>query len=100
MLGWLYNTDLSSYRLELRAWILGGGFLTLSQLFTMGITIMRQQSKLVWGYVAVAVAAAVIANPLVSAWGITGASLAYIACMVVLAGWFGALFSSCAKRGR
>lgn len=98
VLGWLYNTDLSPYQAELCVLVLGGGFLALAQLFTMGITIMRQQAKLVWGYVAVAVAAAVAASPLVAAWGITGASVAYIACMVVLAGWFGVLFLRCARR--
>lgn len=98
VLGWLYNTNLAPYQVDLCVLVLGGGFLALAQLFTMGITIMRQQSRLVWGYVAVAIAAALVSNPLVAAWGITGASVAYIACMVVLAGWFGVLFLRCARR--
>ena len=40
------------------------GFIALAQLFTTGITIMRQQSRLVWGYVAVAAAAALASRPL------------------------------------
>ena len=74
------------------------GFLALAQLFTTGITIMRQQSRLVWGYVAVAAAAALVSRPLVGALGIAGASAAYIACMAVLAAWFAALFLRCSRR--
>ena len=98
VLGWLYNTDLSPYRAELCILVLGGGFLALAQLFTTGITIMRQQSRLVWGYVAVAAAAALVSRPLVGALGIAGASAAYIACMAVLAAWFAALFLRCSRR--
>ncbi|MCH3942546.1 MAG: lipopolysaccharide biosynthesis protein [Atopobiaceae bacterium] len=92
VLGWLYNTDLSPFQVELCVLVAGGGFLALASLFTMGITIMRKQRLLVWGYVVVAVAAWALSTPLVSAWGIAGASWAYIACMAVLALWFGGLF--------
>jgi O-antigen/teichoic acid export membrane protein len=93
VLGWLYNTDLSSFQVELCVLVAGGGFLALASLFTMGITIMRRQRLLVRGYVVVAVAAWALSTPLVSAWGIAGASWAYIACMAVLALWFGGLFA-------
>ncbi len=88
----LYNTDLSPYRVELCVLVLGGGFLALASLANMGITVMRQQDKLVLGYVAVAVAAWFGSTAAVRAWGISGAALCYIACMVVLAGWFGTMF--------
>lgn len=88
----LYNTDLSPYRVELCVLVLGGGFLALASLANMGITVMRKQDQLVWGYVAVALAAFFGSTPMVRAWGITGAATCYIASMVVLAGWFGTLF--------
>ena len=99
VLGWLYNTDLSAFRVELCVLVAGGGFLALATLFTMGITIMRKQQLLVWGYVVVAVAAWALSSPMVVAWGISGASWAYIACMGVLAAWFGGLFALESKRG-
>ena len=98
VLGWLYNTDLSSFRTELCILVLGGGFLALASLFTMGITVMRQQRKLVWGYVAVAVLAALASPVLVRAFAIAGASYTYIGCMVILAAWFALLFHRCSHR--
>ena len=95
VLGWLYHTDLNGWRIELCVLVLGGGFLALAQLFTMGITIVRRQHLLTPGYVVVAIAAWATSMPLVSAYGIRGASMCYIACMVVLASWFGTLFGWC-----
>ena len=92
VLGMLYNTDLSPYWMELNVLVLGGGFLALAMLFTMGITIMRQQLSLTPGYVVVAVGAWFASGALVSAWAITGAALCYIGSMVLLAAWSGALF--------
>lgn len=92
VLGMLYNTDLSPLRIELIVLVLGGGFLALASLFTMGITIMRRQRSLTAGYVAVAVVAWAASSWLVGMWGITGAALCYIGCMVVLAAWFAVLF--------
>ena len=95
----LYNTDLSSYAVELCVLVLGGGFLALATLFNTGITVMRKQSQLVWGYVVVALCALAASTPVVRAWGISGAAACYIASMVVLALWFGATFWRDAARG-
>ena len=88
VLGWLYATDLQPFLVELIILVTGGGFLALASLFTMGITIMRKQRKLVWGYVSIALIALVIANPCVQAWGITGASWCYcqLACSLSRSG--------------
>jgi len=72
--------------------VTGGGFLALATLFTMAITIMRRQRLLTPGYIAVALIALVSASPVVARWGIAGASWAYLAYMVVLAGIFAGIF--------
>lgn len=97
VLGLLYHTDLEGWRLELSVLVLGGGFLALAQLFTMGITIMRRQRLLTPGYVIVAIVSWAASVPLVGAFGIRGASVCYIACMIVLALWFALLFAWCLR---
>ncbi len=96
----LYNTDLSPYPLDLCLLVAGGGFLALATLFTTGITIIRQQGGLVWGYAVVAAAAFVLSKPLVASMGIRGASLTYVGCMAVLSIWFGLLFASHLNKGK
>ena len=99
VLGWLYATDLEPFLLELLILVTGGGFLALASLFTMGITIMRKQRKLVWGYVSIAFIALLISNPCVQTWGITGASWCYLLCMLALAIWFAIVFLIGFKQG-
>ena len=94
----LYNTDLVPFRLELCVLVLGGGFLALATLFTMGVTVVRQQRLLTPGYVVVALAAWALASPFVRLWAIRGASLTYLACMVALSLWTGLIFASCVRR--
>lgn len=99
VLGWLYATDLEPFLVELIILVSGGGFLALASLFTMGITIMRKQRKLVWGYVSVALVALLVSNPCVQVWGITGASWCYLLCMLALAVWFAIVFYVSFKQG-
>lgn len=93
----MYNTDLSSYLAELVVLVSGGGFLALATLFTLGITIVRQQGKLVWGYVGVSLLALLASPWVVESFGITGASWEYLALMAVLCIWFGVLFLSVSR---
>lgn len=92
VLGMLYNTDLHPYVMDLIVLVTGGGFLAITSLMTMGITIMRQQRKLTVGYVVVAVAALVLSPWAVQDAGIAGASWIYLAMMFVLATWFTGVF--------
>ena len=85
----LYACDLGPWRGQLCVLVAGGGLLALASLFTMGVTIMRAQRRLVVGYAFVAFAALLLSGPLVRAWGINGAVVCYVSCMVMLAGWFG-----------
>lgn len=99
VLGLLYNTDLSMFRLELCILVLGGGFLALLNLFQMGIIVMRKQQQLVLGYVLVAVVVWLISTPIIRAWGIFGASMLYISSMVLLSLWFAILFWRDVRQG-
>ena len=99
VLGWLYNADLEPYTAELVILVSGGGLYALTTLFTLGITILRNQRQLVWGYVLVSLAAMVVSNPVASQWGITGASWEYFVLMAVLALWFGIIFAIGFARG-
>ena len=92
VLGALYNADLERYVIDLLILLIGGGFMAVASLFTLGITIMRRQTTLIWGYVAVSVTALVLSNPIVDLFGIRGASLLYLLLMFVLSFWFGAVF--------
>jgi len=94
VLDWLYNTDLSSYRIELCVLVAGGGFLALATLFMIGVTVIRLQKRLIIGYLAVALIALLSSNPVVGTWGIAGASWVYLVFMVLLALWFAVVFLS------
>ncbi|HJG37645.1 lipopolysaccharide biosynthesis protein [Enorma phocaeensis] len=92
VLGALYNADLERYVIDLLILLIGGGFMAVVSLFTLGITIMRRQTTLIWGYVAVSLTALVLSNSIVDLFGIRGASLLYLLLMFVLSLWFGAVF--------
>lgn len=100
VLGMLYNTDLHPYVTELLVLVTGGGFLAITSLMTMGITIMREQRHLTVGYVLTALAALMLCPMAVRAGGIAGASWIYLAMMLVLAAWFTGVFIRFAKDGR
>lgn len=89
----LYNAELAPYRMDLLILVAGGGLLALTTLFTTGITIIRCQDRLIWGYAAVAVLAFLISPVAVRAAGIDGASWTYFGLMAVLTLWFGVIFA-------
>lgn len=92
ILSWLYNTDLSAYKNELLVMLLGGGFLGMSGLFNIVITIMRRQRALLIGYVITAVLALVFSNTVVRKYGIMGAAAFYTAIMLMLCIIFAVIF--------
>ena len=92
VLSWLYHTDLSPYKTELLILLLGGGFLGLVGFLHTMNTVMRQQKFLMWGYVAIAVAACFCSHYVVGEYGMLGAALLYMGLMVILSGIFFAVF--------
>lgn len=85
VLNLLYNTDVSAYLGELVVLVAGGGFLAITSLATLGITILRLQRVLVWGYGAVALLALIASSWAVGSFGIAGASWTYFCTMALLA---------------
>ena len=94
----LYNTDVSAYLDELIVLVAGGGFLAITSLATLGITILRLQRVLVWGYGAVALLALVASSWAVGTFGITGASWTYFCTMALLACVFCVYFAFSVRR--
>lgn len=87
----MYNTDLTPYKIELLILLLGGGFLALSGLLVIIITIIRFQKSLAFGYAIVAVLAYVLSPILVKRYSMLGATVLYLVLMVVLCAIFGIL---------
>ena len=80
----LYNTDLTDYKMPLIILLVGGGFLAETSLISVILTIMRQQFKLLIGYILVALIAFGATGPVVRLYGLSGATWMYTGLMVVL----------------
>lgn len=80
----LYNTDLSPYKSELLILLLGGGFLALSGLLVITITIIRFQNSITFGYVIVSLLAYILSESVVKQYLIKGAASLYLILMVTL----------------
>lgn len=92
VLGFLYNTDLSMYKMDLVVLMVGGGVLATVNFFNVVITVMRHQKYLTIGYVAGAISAALLSKWAVANWGITGAAYIYVLLMTIMALTFGIVF--------
>ena len=84
VLSWLYNTDLSPYKMELLILLVGGGFLGLSGVLNAVLTIIRCQNALLVGYAMVAVLAFFMSDSFVQRYGMMGASVLYAGLMAIL----------------
>lgn len=84
VLSWLYNTDLSAYRLELVILLACGGFLAFSNQLATALTIIRRQRLLLVGYGICSVIALFGASFIVRRYEILGAALFELLLMIVL----------------
>lgn len=100
ILGFLYNADLSVYKTELVILMIGGGMLALVNFFNVVITVARHQKFLMIGYAVSSICAAIFANQVVSSWGLTGATVLYVALMTILAFSFGTILLVIIKKKR
>ncbi len=80
----LYNTDLTDYKVELLLLLVGGGLLGASGVYTIILTIMRQQNALMIGYLIVAAMAMIFSSRVVASWGMIGAAWLYNGLMLLL----------------
>lgn len=88
VLSLIYGVDLKAYRVELVTLLLGGGILGSIGVTTSALTIMRRQKDLLKGYIITSIFATVTANIFVSYYGIMGASVVYLLCMLLLCFFF------------
>lgn len=84
VLSWLYDTDLSNFRAELCILLIGGCFLGLVSFFSVVVTVLRKQRKLLLGYLCVAILAKLLSHFLVEHYQIMGASCLYAGLMFLL----------------
>ena len=95
VLEWFYGMDLAGLMPALLIVMLGGGFLSASNVFYNAIVVIRVQHTVLIGYAIAIVVASLIATPLVASYGIMGACVAYcIACAVLFLA-FAAIFVVC-----
>lgn len=83
VLSFIFSTDLTPYQTELLILLLGGGFLALSGVLSVSVTVMRLQYFLSIGYIAAAVIAYFLSPVFVAKFGILGASLLYASLQIL-----------------
>lgn len=92
VLSFLYNTDLSAFKIELLILLGGGGFLGLSGLLSALLTVMRKQSGILIGYILVSGCALFFSKPIVKQHEMLGAAWIYLVLMCVLCLCFGIIY--------
>ena len=89
----LYGIDLHSYKTSLLIILIGGSFSALLSVLQYVITIIRQQYKLLIGYIIASIFAYFISNFLVQANGILGGAISYMLVYLFLLAYFIVLIS-------
>jgi O-antigen/teichoic acid export membrane protein len=77
VLGFLYNTDLSAFRMEFIILLIGGGFFAATSFFAVILTIIRCQKDIMIGYAVASVCAFLLLGPAIQSRGIMGAAIIY-----------------------
>lgn len=85
ILSYLFNINLSSLRFELLVLLVGGSFYAIVSFFTVVMTIIRKQNRLLIGFVISAIVARCFSTFFVSRYYLFGAALVYSAVMACLA---------------
>ncbi|SNU07123.1 Membrane protein involved in the export of O-antigen and teichoic acid [Lachnospiraceae bacterium] len=80
----LYNKDMEHYKMDIVIMMLSGGFLALSTLLIVLLTIMRQQKYILIGFVVASVFETVLAFIAVSKNGVRGAINCYLFIVITL----------------
>ena len=88
VLSWLYGVDVSSYRTELMAILIGGAFNALSVILFYGLVTVRLQGLVVVGYGVSVLVAHALSGVMIAESGLMGAVLLYDLSMGLLAALF------------
>ena len=97
LLEWFYGIGLDGQLPALLVVMLGGGFLSASNVFYNALVVIRMQHSVLVGYVIAIVIALVTATPLVASQGIMGACIAYCIACVALFAAFAVIFVVCER---
>jgi len=100
ILEWFYGMDLAGQMPALLVVMLGGGFLSASNVFYNALVVIRMQHSVLIGYAVAIVIAIATATPLVATGGIMGACIAYCIACAVLFFADGAIFVVCSRLKR
>lgn len=93
-----YGVDLAGQLGALLVVMLGGGFLSASNVFYNALVVIRSQHAVLAGYLVAIAAATCIAAPLVAGHAVMGACAAYAASCAVLFAAFAGIFAFCMRR--
>lgn len=95
VLAFVYGQNLTGLEMNLCYIILGGGMYALSMLIYNGIVIMRHQYVMLIVYVMSYGVSLLVTEPLVKAYGLTGAALSYLISTFILAMLMSTVFIAC-----
>ncbi|MCD8075639.1 MAG: lipopolysaccharide biosynthesis protein [Lachnospiraceae bacterium] len=84
----IYGVDLSAYRVILVVFILDGGIIAMHNLLILVITIMRRQSRMIYGYAAAALALFLFGTPILKRSGILALCLYFTLVLALLMLYF------------
>ena len=85
VLSFIYGVELTQYKTDLLILVISGGFSALSVALFYTLTTMRAQKRVSLAYVVAALGGVVLPYFLIEKYNITGAALASVAIMVILA---------------
>ena len=97
LLEWFYGMNLDGQLFALLVVMLGGGFLSASNVFYNALVVIRMQHSVLVGYVLAIVIALISATPLVASQGIMGACIAYCIACATLFFAFAVIFVVCER---
>ncbi len=77
LLGFVYGVDLRVYKKLLSALMLLGGVTALATFFSVVVTIMRKQNRIIIAYAVAVIVSLIVSRPLVESYGLGGAAMLY-----------------------
>lgn len=84
VLSFIYNTDLTNYKIELIILLVCGGFFAITNFQTAILITMRKQKYILYGYIPVIIFELLLVNPMVKYFSTKGAAITYLITMMML----------------
>lgn len=84
VLGFVYGMDLSNYLWELIIFLIVSGVISVLNLYAMVLTTLRKQGHLLYGYIAGALAMAIVSRPLLQSTDLITLCLLYLAILILV----------------